>query len=55
MKKLRTLRDPRALPALRESVKRTWFREDRNACLRGEAQQAIGELEKLAPQALSAR
>jgi adenylate cyclase len=49
VKKLRALRDPRALPVLRESVKRNWFREDRNACLRDEALQAIGELEKLAP------
>ncbi len=55
VKKLRTLRDPRALPALRESIKRTWFSEDKNACLRDEARQAITELEKLAPQALSAR
>ena len=49
VKKIRTLRDPRALPLLRESVKRTWFREDRNACLRDEARQTITELEKLAP------
>jgi len=55
VKKLRTLRDPRALPALRESIKRFWFAQDKNACLRDEARQAIDELEKLAPQALSAR
>jgi class 3 adenylate cyclase len=51
VKKLRVLRDPRALPLLRESVKRTWFREDKNACLRDEAQQTIGELEILVPAA----
>jgi class 3 adenylate cyclase len=49
VKKLRALRDPRALPVLRESVKRTWFRRDENACLREEANQTISELEKLAP------
>jgi class 3 adenylate cyclase len=49
VKKLRALRDPRALPLLRESVKRAWFREDKNACLRDEARQTIDELEKLAP------
>jgi class 3 adenylate cyclase len=49
VKKLRALRDPRALPALRDSVKRVWFREDKNACLRDEARQTITELEKLAP------
>jgi class 3 adenylate cyclase len=51
VKKLRVLRDPRALPVLRESVKRTWFREDKNACLRTEANEAIAELEKLVPPA----
>jgi len=54
VKKLRALRDPRALPALRDSVKRTWFREDKNACLRDEATQTITELEKLAPSTASA-
>jgi len=49
IKKLRALREPRALPMLRESVKRVWFREDKNACLRDEARQAITELEKLVP------
>jgi len=53
VKKLRALRDPRALPVLRESVKRTWFGQDRNACLRSEAQQAITELEKFAPATVS--
>ncbi len=51
VKKLRALRDPRALPMLRESIKRVWFREDKNACLRDEARQTITELEKLAPTA----
>lgn len=51
VKKLRALRDPRALPALRESVKRTWFRKDNNACLREEATQTITELEQLVPEA----
>jgi class 3 adenylate cyclase len=49
VKKLRALRDPRALPALRDSIKRVWFREDKNACLREEAAQAIVELERLVP------
>lgn len=49
IRKLRALREPRALPMLRESVKRVWFREDKNACLRDEARQAITELEKLVP------
>ena len=49
VRKLRVLRDPRALPLLRESVKRTWFREDKNACLRVEANDAIVELQKLVP------
>lgn len=53
VKKLRALRDPRALPVLRESVKRKWFREDKNACLREEARRAINELEKIAPATLS--
>jgi len=56
VRKLRALRDPRALPALRESVRRTWFRKDANACLREEATQAITELEQLVPEtALSRR
>jgi class 3 adenylate cyclase len=50
VKKLRALRDPRALPVLRESVKRTWFRKDANACLREEAAQTIIELERLVPE-----
>lgn len=50
VKKLRALRDPRALPVLRESVRRTWFRKDTNACLREEATQTITELERLVPQ-----
>lgn len=54
VRKLRALRDPRALPVLRESVKRTWFRDDRNACLREEAMQTISELEKLAPPSTAA-
>ena len=55
VKKLRVLRDPRALPMLRESVKRAWFREDRNACLRAEARETIGELEKLVPETAASR
>ena len=55
VKKLRALRDPRALPALRESIKRVWFREDKNACLRAEAAQTIVELEKLVPATASSR
>jgi class 3 adenylate cyclase len=55
VKKLRALRDPRALPALRDSIKPVWFREDKNACLRGEAAQAIVELEKLVPATVSSR
>lgn len=54
VKKLRALRDPRALPVLRESVKRTWFRKDANACLREEATQTITELEQLVPHATAA-
>jgi hypothetical protein len=50
VKKLRALRDPRALPVLRESVRRTWFRKDANACLREEATQTITELERLVPE-----
>lgn len=49
---LRKLRDPRTLPALRESVRRnvsTLFGEDKNRCLRAEAEKAIAELEKSAP------
>ena len=49
VRKLRALRDPRALPLLRDSVKRTWFRKDENACLREEARLAISELEQIAP------
>lgn len=52
VKSLRLLKDVRALPALRARVKRgfsTLFQEDRDACLREEAQQTIAELEKLAP------
>jgi class 3 adenylate cyclase len=49
VKKLRALREPRALPALRESAKPVWFRQDRNACLRDEAKRTISELEKLVP------
>lgn len=55
VRKLRALRDPRALPVLRESIKRTWFGEDRNACLRAEARETIGELEKLVPATVSSR
>lgn len=54
VKKLHALRDPRALPVLRESVKRTWFAQDKNACLRDEANRAIADLEKLLPTASSA-
>jgi len=55
VRKLRALRDPRALPALRASVKRVWFTQDKNACLREEAGQTIPELEKLAPATVSSR
>ncbi len=55
VKKLRALRDPRALPMLRESIKRVWFREDKNACLRSEARETIGELEKLVPETSASR
>jgi class 3 adenylate cyclase len=50
VKGLRLLKDPRALPALRGAIKRSsfsaLFKDDRNACLRREAEQTIGELEK---------
>jgi adenylate cyclase len=52
VKSLRLLKDVRALPVLRSREKRgfaTLFKEDRDACLRDEARQAIAELEKLAP------
>jgi hypothetical protein len=56
VRKLRTLREPRALPLLRQSVKRTgWFSEDKNACLRDEARQTIAELERLVPATASSR
>lgn len=56
VRKLRALREPRALPVLRESIKRSgWFSEDKNACLREEARQAIGELEKLVPATAASR
>jgi class 3 adenylate cyclase len=52
VKTLRELKDVRALPVLRTRVKRSFsaiFKDDKDACLRGEARQAIAELEKLAP------
>lgn len=54
VKRLRELRDVRALPLLRDNVKTGFtalFAKDRNACLRVEAKAAIGELEKLSPPA----
>lgn len=48
VKSLRLLKDPRALPALRARLRRGFsaiFQDDRDACLRIEAQQAITELE----------
>jgi class 3 adenylate cyclase len=57
VKKLRALRDPRALPALRPFSKRglsTLFGKDPNECLRNEARETIGELEKLVPATASA-
>ena len=52
VRRLRALRDPRALPALRDSVHiglSEMFRKDRNACLRDEAEKTIAELQKLSP------
>jgi class 3 adenylate cyclase len=52
VRRLRALRDPRALPALQESVHiglAEMFRKDRNACLRAEAEKTIAELQKLSP------
>lgn len=57
VKKLRALRDPRALPALRPLSKRglgTLFGKDPNECLRQEARETISELEKLVPATASA-
>jgi class 3 adenylate cyclase len=57
VRKLRALRDPRALPALRPFSKRglgTLFGKDPNECLRREARETIGELEKLVPATASA-
>lgn len=51
---LRKMRDPRSLPALRESVRRRFssmFRDDSNRCLRAEAERTIAELQKVAPPA----
>lgn len=50
VKTLRALKDVRALPVLRTRVKRNFsalFQDDRDACLRNEARQAVTELEKL--------
>jgi class 3 adenylate cyclase len=56
VRKLRALREPRALPLLRETTRRSgWFSEDKNACLREEARQAIAELEKLVPATAASR
>jgi len=47
---LRELKDVRALPVLRGLTARGFsamFKEDRNACLRDEAQRAISELQKI--------
>lgn len=52
VRRIRSLRDVRALPVLRESIRRgfgTFFRDDRNACLRVEAQKTVTELERLSP------
>jgi class 3 adenylate cyclase len=52
---LRLLRDPGALPALQESVRRNFsilFQQDKNQCLRTEAEKTIAELQKLAPAAV---
>jgi hypothetical protein len=50
LKRLRALREPRALPMLREATRiglSTLFGKDKNECLRTEAQATIAELEKL--------
>lgn len=49
VRSLRLLKDARAVPSLRGAIKRSFsalFKDDRNACLRLEAEQAIAELEK---------
>lgn len=51
VKTLREVGDARALAPLRDSLRRSFrglFQDDRNACLRAEAQQAIADLEKMA-------
>jgi len=55
VKRLRALREPRALPLLRDSVKRVWFSQDKNSCLREEAYKAIAELQELVPSTAAAR
>jgi hypothetical protein len=47
--RLRTLRDPRSLPALKASLgsgMQDWFK---NRCFRSEAETAIKEIEQLQP------
>lgn len=52
VKDLRELKVVRAVPVLKEGIRRGLsglFKEDRNKCLRDEAQATIAELEKLSP------